>query len=85
MMLIEHEGERLLVNSADGYPGCEVIARDVPPPPGDCHRWQNGKWTECKKMKAEAKAERLRRARAALGEELIEELIEEAMRRMAKR
>lgn len=85
MILIRHKGERLLVNSTDGYPGCKVLAGNVPHPPGDCHRWQGGEWVECKKMKAKAKAERLARARAALGEEMIEELIEEAVRRSAKR
>lgn len=81
MILIRHKGEELLVESTAGYPGCKVIARDVPHPPGDCRRWQDGAWVECPKLKAEAKAARLKRAKEMLGPEVIEEIIEEAARR----
>lgn len=82
MILIEHNGETQLVNSTDGYPGCRVIAHNVPHPPGDCCRWQDGAWVECPDLKAKAKAERLARAKAALGPEIIDELVAETLRRL---
>ena len=54
MILIEHNGERQLVHSLDGYAGCKVIARNVKPPPHDHYTWSKGKWVEDADAKAAA-------------------------------
>lgn len=82
MILIRWRGEQLLVQSTAGYPGCKVVAKDVEMPPDDCSRWQRGKWVECDKMKAEAKAKRLARACAMFGEELLSEIAGEIEKRI---
>lgn len=82
MILIEHNGERLLVHSTGGYTGCKVLARNVPHPPHDCCRWEGGKWVDCPKLEAEAKAKRLAHARANLGPEIMDELVAETLRRL---
>ena len=54
MILIKHKGELLLVESASGYPGHRVIARDVDPPPHDHCHWKGGKWVEDSEAKSAA-------------------------------
>jgi len=76
MILIRHKGERLLVESRDGYPGARVIARDVPPPPSDHCHWRGGKWVEDKLAKAEAQE------RARLNAMSRAELVEHILKRL---
>lgn len=82
MILIRHKGETLLVGSVDGYPGCKVLAENVPHPPHDCCRWEGGAWVDCPKLEAQAKAKRLARAKANLGPEIMDELVAETLRRL---
>lgn len=73
MILISWRGERLLVESLDGYPRAKVLARDVEHPPSDHCRWKGGTW--CEDAAAKAKAEERARLVAMSREELIEHLL----------
>lgn len=86
MILIEKDGERQLVHNLSGYPGWAIIAESLPMPPSDCCRWKKDRWVECAqleaKARAKAKAARLARVKATLGDELIAEITDEVTRRV---
>jgi hypothetical protein len=73
MILIEHNGERLLVNSLDGHEGCKVIEQDVEEQPHDHCRRENGRWVE--DTEAKAKAEHNARLMAMTRAELIDYIL----------
>jgi hypothetical protein len=54
MFWIEHNGERQVVSSLDGYPGHKLLAKDVPPRPDFATDFQSGKWVVDEEAKAEA-------------------------------
>jgi hypothetical protein len=68
MILIEHDGERLLVESLEGYDGATVIAENVPLPPSEFCTW-NGEWVEDEEAKV--RAEEMARIEAMTKAELI--------------
>lgn len=83
MILIEHQGERLLVTSLEGYPKATVIAADIDPPPSDYCEFKSGKWVENAAAKAAA-AERARLA-ALSRAELVEEVVRKIRAESANR
>lgn len=76
MILIEHEGERQLVHSLDGYDGCKVIAKNVDPPPHDHCTWAKGKWVE--DAAAKVAADHRARLNVMTRGELVEHLLSAA-------
>lgn len=47
MILIEHDGEKMLVDSLDGHDGCTVLCDHVEDAPHDhCSMCDDGEWIE---------------------------------------
>jgi hypothetical protein len=60
MILIEHNGERMLVQSIKGHDGCTVVRKNVPEQPSAHHRLsEDGKWVEDADAKERAEVRRL--------------------------
>jgi len=74
MLLIEHNGERMLVLSTDGHDGCTVIAKNVPEQPSPFHRLEGKVWVEDAAAKERARVERMTK----------QELIAEVLRQVRK-
>ena len=88
MILIEHNGEHLLVHDPKGYAGCTIVESDVDAAPvhalthrTKAHR-ENGEWII---DKASHKAS-LRRASLRLmeHEKLVEEIVAEVLKRLGQ-
>lgn len=83
MILIEHNGERQLVESLRGYRGCKVIERDVEHPPHAHCRREDGRWVEDEEAKraADERARLNCLSRTELVEHIMK-LVEERLRRV---
>lgn len=72
MILIDHNGERMLVLSLDGHPGATVVNPSVGKAPSDfCKLDPTGKWVEDADAKEHARLNKMTRA----------QLLDEAVRR----
>jgi hypothetical protein len=82
--LVRSKGSLQLVDSLDGYPNATVLGRNVPDPPSETARWEDGQWIDDEEKKS--KAERKARLQAMTREELvdmIEARLEAVERRIA--